>query len=83
MTNACLLLGAQIVPKWRPVMEWPHALPGLLVAGPHLLVLAHQLMPLEEVLVFELLLHQLVPLLQVMLLHFPQGGLPVCGGHEA
>lgn len=50
---------------------------------PHLLVLAHQLVPLEEVLVLELLLDQLVPLLQVMLLHVPQGRLPVCGGHAA
>lgn len=53
----------------------PHAPPG---QEPHLLVFAHQLVPLEEVLVFELLLHQLVPLLQVMLLHLPQGRLPVC-----
>lgn len=66
MTNACLLLGAQMVPKWCPTwpsqsFSWqPHAPPK---SGPHLLVLAHQLMPLEEVLVFELLLHQLVPLL--------------------
>lgn len=44
-------------------------------------MLAHQLVPLEEVLVFELLLRQLVPLLQVMLLHLPQRRLPVCGGH--
>ena len=45
-------------------------------------MLAQQLVPLEEVLVFELLLHQLVPLLQVMLLHLPQRRLPVCSGHS-
>lgn len=75
-----------MVPEWCPATAsltlcqaslWPAPTPP----EPHLLVLAHQLMPLEEVLVFELLLHQLVPLLQVMLLHVPQGRLPVCGGH--
>jgi len=82
MTNTWFLLGAQLVFKGRPVTAWPHR-PTQLFSwqpSPHLLVLAHQLMPLEKVLVFELLLHQLVPLLQVMLLHFPQGCLPVCGG---
>lgn len=37
----------------------------------YLLVLLEQLMPLEEVLVFQLLLQQLVSLLQVFLLHVP------------
>ena len=55
---------------------------GTAGSEPHLLMLAQQLVPLEDVLVFELLLHQLVPLLQVMLLHLPQRRLPVCSGHS-
>lgn len=63
------------------------SLPGALMelpcipARPHLLVLAQQVVPLQEVLVFKLLLHQLVPLLQLVLLHLPQGCLTLCGGH--
>ena len=53
-------LGAEKAPEW-----------GAIRVRPHLLVLAHQLVPLQEVLVLELLLHQLVPLLQVLLLHVP------------
>ena len=65
-------LGAEKAPKWGAIRAWPH-----------LLVLAHPLVPLQEVLVLELLLHQLVPLLQVLLLPVPQRSLPLCGGHTA
>lgn len=37
----------------------------------HLLVFLEELVPLQEVAVFQLLLQQLVPLVQVPLLHVP------------
>lgn len=45
----------------------------------HLLMLPEQLVPLEEILVLQLLLDQLVFLLLLTLLQIPDASFPVCG----
>lgn len=64
-------------PSWVLPSSGPSSCP----APSHLLMLTQQVMPLQEVLVLQLLLHQLMSLLQLVLLHLPQGRLTVCGGH--